>query len=72
MNTKILQKCVEELKKETYSKEYVLGMLETIIEMNSNDKPLIYETTSPEIRNVVPRIPSDETTEEIPAFLRAR
>ena len=35
MNSKILQKCVEELKKDTYSKEYVLGMLETLIEMQS-------------------------------------
>jgi len=34
MNTQILQKCVDELKKETFSKEYVLGMLETIIAMS--------------------------------------
>lgn len=33
-NNKILQKCVEELNKENFSREYVLGMLETIIEMN--------------------------------------
>lgn len=33
MNTKILQKCVDEMKKDTFSKEYVLGMLETLIEM---------------------------------------
>ncbi len=34
MNTNILQKCVEELKKETPNISYVLGMLETVIEMN--------------------------------------
>jgi hypothetical protein len=71
MNTKILQKCVEELKKETYSKEYVLGMLETIIEMNNNDKPLIYATTTPEIKGMVTHTNVDEAREEIPAFLRA-
>lgn len=35
MNVQILQKCVDELKKETFSKEYVLGMLETIIAMSA-------------------------------------
>lgn len=39
MNSKILQKCVEELKKDTFSKEYVLGMLETIIEMQKPSVP---------------------------------
>lgn len=37
MNINILQKCVVELQKESFSKEYVLGMLETLIEIN---KPL--------------------------------
>ena len=35
MNTNILKKCVEELKKEKFSKEYVMGMLETLIEMQT-------------------------------------
>jgi hypothetical protein len=39
MNKNILQKCVEELKKETFSKEYVLGMLETMIEIDSSSVP---------------------------------
>lgn len=34
MNTNILNKCVEELKKENPKLDYVLGMLETIIEMS--------------------------------------
>ncbi len=33
MNTKILQKCIDELNKETFSKDRVLGMLETLVEM---------------------------------------
>jgi hypothetical protein len=37
MNTKIIQKCIEELKKETFSKEYVLGMLETFVEMSGSN-----------------------------------
>lgn len=34
MNITTLQKCVEELKKETPNISYVLGMLETVIEMD--------------------------------------
>lgn len=33
MNTKILQKCLEELKKETPDLSYLRGTLETLIEM---------------------------------------
>lgn len=33
-NTGILSKCIEELNKETFRKDYVLGMLETLVEMN--------------------------------------
>lgn len=44
MNTKILQKCVEELKKDTFSKEYVLGMLETLIEMQDTTPKYTYST----------------------------
>lgn len=35
MNTNILQKCVDELKKETPNLSYVQGMLETVIEMTA-------------------------------------
>jgi hypothetical protein len=41
MNTKIIQKCIEELKKETFSKEYVLGMLETYVEMSGDNSPKV-------------------------------
>lgn len=40
MNINTLTKCVEELKKETPNISYVLGMLETVIEMNGNQLPL--------------------------------
>lgn len=32
-NTGILQKCLDELNKETFRKDYVIGMLETLINM---------------------------------------
>lgn len=35
MNTTILQKCVEELRQEKPKIDYILGMLETVIEMSS-------------------------------------
>lgn len=35
MNTKILQKCVEELNKEQPNLSYIKGMLETLIEMTT-------------------------------------
>lgn len=35
MNTNILSKCVEELKKDNPNISYVLGMLETVIEMGN-------------------------------------
>lgn len=35
MSKKILQKCIEELKSETFRKDYVLGMLETLVDSDS-------------------------------------
>jgi hypothetical protein len=39
MNTNILQKCVDELKKDTPNLSYVQGMLETVIEMTAANIP---------------------------------
>lgn len=36
MNTTTLQKCVDELKKESPDIRYILGMLETYIELNAS------------------------------------
>lgn len=44
MNTKTLQKAIDELKKETPNISYVLGMLETIIELSG--APVPYNTPS--------------------------
>ncbi len=66
MNTNILKKCVDELKKDTFSKEYVLGMLETIIEMSSETKSFTtHETKTPIVRT---ETVSDE--EVVPDFLK--
>lgn len=34
-NTLILRKCLEELNKEDFRKDYVIGMLETLVEMSN-------------------------------------
>lgn len=46
MNTTILQKCLDELNKEDFRKDYVVGMLETLIEMQ----------TAAEVTNRLPSI----------------
>ena len=43
MNTQILTKCVEELKKESPNLSYILGMLETVIALSTN-MPIITTT----------------------------
>ena len=67
MNTNILQKCVDELKKEDFKKDYVLGLLEAVIEMNKINKetPItIHETKTPITRT------ETVADEDIPDFLR--
>ncbi len=44
---KILLKAIEELKKETFSKEYVLGMLETLVEMQGEGKEITSAVAQP-------------------------
>lgn len=45
MNTTILQKCVAELKKESPNLQYVLGIMETLIDMSGTPKPTPYVAT---------------------------
>lgn len=52
MNTNILQKCVEELKKETPNISYVLGMLETVIDMNGMPVSVPYSYPNPYMPNL--------------------
>ncbi len=62
MNPQILRKCVEELKKETPNISYVLGMLETVIEMMPNvtiGPSVSYENP---IKKYVQEVPKKETT----------
>lgn len=73
MNPNILKRCVEELKKEAPNIQYVLGMLETVIEMMPNitigpsaSWPAQHETkTTPTRTETV----SDEEV-ETPGFLK--
>lgn len=43
MNTKILQKCLDELKKEQPNVDYIRGMLETLVEMGDT-APVVVRT----------------------------
>lgn len=48
MNTKILQKCLEELKKETPDLSYLRGTLETLIEISGGvEVPKNFTVTTP-------------------------
>lgn len=42
MNTSILKKCLEELNKKDPRKDYVIGMLETLIETQGTQPPNYY------------------------------
>lgn len=65
MNTKILQKCIDELLKENPSKEYVVGILETVIAMNTPHEQL-YKTSPvgiqpfPQNLPIAQNLPSEE------------
>jgi hypothetical protein len=49
MNTKILQKCLDELNKEPFKIDKVIGMLETMIEMaNEQQAQIPYFPTMPQ------------------------
>lgn len=73
MNTKILQKILEELNKEVPSIDYLKGMVETLIELSNTSYE--YETTLSAVRGgvggILEKIPANETVEDIPAYLRA-
>lgn len=44
MNNSIIKKCLDELQKDTFRKDYVIGMLETLYELSSNK---LKETSMP-------------------------
>lgn len=68
MNTTILQKCVDELKNEKPDIRYILGMLETFIELSSG-AVLVAKTNAPMViqptTSTQTFIPADEEDTEI-------
>lgn len=76
MNTTTLSKCVTELKKNEPNIQYVLGMLETIIEMSGQPLPtaglageITYVQKPIQSQGILTTTKSDG--EPIPEFLRA-
>ena len=63
MNTKILQKCLDELNKEPFKIDKVIGMLETMIEMSEPVPPTFSVATGTGMQNppYVPISKEDET-----------
>ena len=70
MNTSILQKIVDELKKTEPNLQYVIGVLETLIELNPTNE--VYKQPEPSMvkRGIATNLTDESTTEEIPAFLK--
>ncbi len=61
MNPQILQKCVAELKKDNPSLEYVVGILETLIEIGGGQSTsgMTYDAKIIQVPHVGPYIGSD-------------
>lgn len=51
MNNTIIKKCLDELQKESFRKDYVIGMLETLYEMSEKTQPRA-EFAQPKVYNV--------------------
>lgn len=67
MNTKILQKCLDELNKEPFKIDKVIGMLETMIEMvneQSQNVPFQYPNPIPMPNYQLPVVTSVTATNE--------
>lgn len=68
MSTKILQKCVDELRKEQFSKEFVLGMLETLIDMSGQTTVTTSGYMQVVPQSFTPSIESVTTTNDPPVI----
>ena len=66
MNTAILQRCVDELRKEPFSKDYVIGMLETLIELSGST--VINKPKEQYVTEKVKELLSEE--DDVPPHLR--
>lgn len=72
MHKNILKKCLEELEKESFSKDYVRGMLETLYEIEApGTKTITGQTTLPTPYATGQTTAKEEVIEdELPAFLK--
>lgn len=59
MNTSILKKCLEELNKENPRKDYVIGMLETLIDVGGSNQTRDWPSLNSQTLNAVPAIIPD-------------
>lgn len=68
MHTKILEKCLEELRKEAPRKDYVIGMLETLVEMADGQPAAKTGATTGVVEVLpIPDFPVAQTTVELRA-----
>ena len=63
----IIKKCLDELQKDTFRKDYVIGLLESFYEMQSGNP--VVKTEEQTYDRIKPLV--EEAVEEIPAHLRA-
>lgn len=73
-NVNILQKCVDILKADDSRKDYVLGMLETLIEINSKEAlttlPALYPTNFTASKPLLNNTHQTNGEDDIPEFLK--
>ena len=68
MNNNIIKKCLDELQKENFRKDYVIGMLETLSEMSGYSVSLPTPVAS--YNNPTTNIQKNEE-ESVPDYLKA-
>jgi hypothetical protein len=67
MNSQILLKCIEELKKENPKIDYILGMLETVVAMSGNIiTPIAHDIPTVKKQIEIPESISEQQTEPNP------
>lgn len=62
MNSNIIKKCIEELNKENFRKDYVLGMLESLYETQDNKVLKLTSVNTPGVISQVSPIVNDESS----------
>ena len=64
MNTTILAKCIEELKKETPDISYIRGALETLLEMSAQPAVVAHQPMPQSIPQQTPNVSTTVQTDE--------